>query len=261
MISVKNVNKTFGTNNVLKDVSTDFEKGKINMIIGQSGSGKSVLAKCIVGLHEVDSGLILYNDREFTSLHRADRTEIRKEIGMLFQGSALFDSMTVEENVMFPLNMFTNQTKKEKLDRVNFCLERVNLAGRNALLPSECSGGMQKRIGIARAIAMNPKYLFCDEPNSGLDPMTSILIDNLIREITYEYDITTVVITHDMNSVIEIADNIIFIHQGNNWWQGDRRSILTTDNKEILNFVYASDFMKEIRTSMQETLGKKESHK
>lgn len=261
MISVKNVNKTFGTNNVLKDVSTDFEKGKINMIIGQSGSGKSVLAKCIVGLHEVDSGHILYNDREFTSLSRADRTEIRKEIGMLFQGSALFDSMTVEENVMFPLNMFTNQTKKEKLDRVNFCLDRVNLAGRNALLPSECSGGMQKRIGIARAIAMNPKYLFCDEPNSGLDPMTSILIDNLIREITYEYDITTVVITHDMNSVIEIADNIIFIHQGNNWWQGDRRSILTTDNKEILNFVYASDFMKEIRTSMQETLGKKESHK
>jgi phospholipid/cholesterol/gamma-HCH transport system ATP-binding protein len=261
MIEVKNINKTFGSNNVLKDVSTEFEKGKVNMIIGQSGSGKSVLAKCIVGLHEVDSGHILYNDREFTSMNRSERTEIRKEIGMLFQGSALFDSMTVEENVMFPLNMFTDKTKKEKLDRVNFCLERVNLAGRNALLPSECSGGMQKRIGIARAIAMNPKYLFCDEPNSGLDPMTSILIDNLIREITYEYDITTVVITHDMNSVIEVADNIIFIHQGNNWWQGDRRSILTTDNKEILNFVYASDFMKEIRTSMQETLGKKSSHK
>lgn len=261
MISVQNINKTFGSNDVLKNVSTEFEKGKVNMIIGQSGSGKSVLAKCIVGLHEVNSGKILYNDREFTSMNRSERTEIRKEIGMLFQGSALFDSMTVEENVMFPLNMFTNQTKKEKLDRVNFCLERVNLAGRNGLFPSECSGGMQKRIGIARAIAMNPKYLFCDEPNSGLDPMTSILIDNLIREITYEYDITTVVITHDMNSVIEIADNIIFIHQGNNWWQGDRRSILTTDNKEILNFVYASDFMKEIRTSMQETLGKKESHK
>lgn len=261
MISVQNINKTFGENNVLKNVSSDFEKGKVNMIIGQSGSGKSVLAKCIVGLHEVDSGQILYNDREFTSMNRNERTEIRKEIGMLFQGSALFDSMTVEENVMFPLNMFTNQTKKEKLDRVNFCLDRVNLAGRNELLPSECSGGMQKRIGIARAIAMNPKYLFCDEPNSGLDPMTSILIDNLIREITYEYDITTVVITHDMNSVIEIADNIIFIHEGNNWWQGDRRSILTTENKEILNFVYASDFMKEIRTSMQETLGKKESHK
>jgi phospholipid/cholesterol/gamma-HCH transport system ATP-binding protein len=261
MISVQNINKTFGENNVLKNVSANFEKGKVNMIIGQSGSGKSVLAKCIVGLHEVDSGQILYNEREFTSMNRGERTEVRKEIGMLFQGSALFDSMTVEENVMFPLNMFTNQTKKEKLDRVNFCLDRVNLAGRNVLLPSECSGGMQKRIGIARAIAMNPKYLFCDEPNSGLDPMTSILIDNLIREITYEYDITTVVITHDMNSVIEIAVNIIFIHQGNNWWQGDRRSILTTDNKEILNFVYASDFMKEIRTSMQETLGKKESHK
>lgn len=261
MITVQNINKTFGDNDVLKNVSSEFEKGKVNMIIGQSGSGKSVLAKCLVGLHEVDSGKIFYNEREFTSMNRNDRTEVRKEIGMLFQGSALFDSMTVEENVMFPLNMFTDKTKKEKLDRVNFCLERVNLSGRNNLLPSECSGGMQKRIGIARAIAMNPKYLFCDEPNSGLDPMTSILIDNLIREITYEYDITTVVITHDMNSVIEIADNIIFIHQGNNWWQGDRRSILTTDNKEILNFVYASDFMKEIRTSMQQTLGGKESHK
>jgi phospholipid/cholesterol/gamma-HCH transport system ATP-binding protein len=183
------------------------------------------------------------------------RTDIRKEIGMLFQGSALFDSMTVEDNIMFPLNMFTKKTKKEKLDRVNFCLERVNLAGRNKLYPSECSGGMQKRIGIARAIAMNPKYLFCDEPNSGLDPMTSILIDNLIREITYEFGITTVVISHDMNSVIEIADKILFIHEGNNWWEGDRKSILTTENKEILNFVYASDFMKEIRISMQHSLG------
>ena len=174
---------------------------------------------------------------------------------MLFQGSALFDSMTVEQNVMFPLMMFTKMTKKEMQMRADFCLERVNLAGRNKLLPSECSGGMQKRIGIARAISMNPKYLFCDEPNSGLDPMTAILIDGLIKEITYEYEITTVVITHDMNSVIEIGDNVIFIHKGQNWWQGDRKSIITTENKEILEFVYASEFMKEIRASMQQALG------
>lgn len=257
MISVKHVDKHFGDNYVLKDITADFEKGKVNLIIGQSGHGKSVLAKCIVGLHEVDSGKIFFNDREFSSMNRSQRTDVRKEIGMLFQGSALFDSMTVEENIMFPLKMFTNMTKKEMLDRANFCLDRVNLAGRNNLYPSECSGGMQKRIGIARAISMNPKYLFCDEPNSGLDPKTSILIDGLIREITYEYDITTIVITHDMNSVIEIGDNILFIHEGQNWWQGDRRSIITTDNKEILSFVYASEFMKEIRTSMQASLGVK----
>jgi phospholipid/cholesterol/gamma-HCH transport system ATP-binding protein len=184
-------------------------------------------------------------------MNRLDRKEIRKEIGMLFQGSALFDSMTVEENVMFPLTMFTNMTKKEMQMRADFCLDRVNLTNKNKLLPSECSGGMQKRIGIARAISMNPKYLFCDEPNSGLDPKTSIVIDNLIREITYEYNITTVVITHDMNSVIEIADTILFIHQGKNWWKGDRKSIITTENPEILSFVYASNFMKEIRASMQ----------
>jgi phospholipid/cholesterol/gamma-HCH transport system ATP-binding protein len=198
----------------------------------------------------VDSGQIFFDDREFTEMHRQERTDVRKEIGMLFQGSALFDSMTVEENVMFPLTMFTKMTKKEMQTRADFCLERVNLNGKNKLFPAECSGGMQKRIGIARAIAMNPKYLFCDEPNSGLDPMTSIVIDNLIREITYEYNITTVVISHDMNSVIEIGDNIVFIYQGKNWWQGDRKAIITTDNPEILNFVYASDFMKEIRENM-----------
>jgi phospholipid/cholesterol/gamma-HCH transport system ATP-binding protein len=257
MISVKNVDKHFGENHVLRDITAQFEKGKVNLIIGQSGHGKSVLAKCIVGLHEVDQGHIYFDDREFTSMNRQQRTDVRKEIGMLFQGSALFDSMTVEENVMFPLKMFTKMTKKEMLDRANFCLERVNLAGRNKLYPSECSGGMMKRIGIARAISMNPKFLFCDEPNSGLDPKTSILIDGLIREITYEYDITTIVITHDMNSVIEIGDNILFIHEGQNWWQGDRRSIITTDNPEILSFVYASEFMKEIRTSMQAALGTK----
>lgn len=251
MIEVINVNKTFGDNQVLKDVSTSFEKGKVNLIIGQSGQGKSVLAKCVVGLHEVDSGQILYDGRDFTKMDRLQRKEIRQEIGMLFQGSALFDSMTVEENIMFPLTMFTKMTRKEMQDRVDFCLERVNLAGRNKLFPAECSGGMQKRIAIARAISMNPKYLFCDEPNSGLDPQTSILIDNLIREITYEYDITTVVITHDMNSVIEIGDSVIFINQGQNWWQGDRKSIITTDNKEINDFVFASDFMKEIKETLK----------
>lgn len=255
MIEVRNIHKSFGENQVLNDVNATFETGKVNLIIGQSGHGKSVLAKCIIGLHEVDSGQVLYDGRDFTQMDRLERKAIRQEIGMLFQGSALFDSMTVEQNIMFPLTMFTKMTRNEMLDRVNFCMERVNLAGRNKLFPSECSGGMQKRIAIARAIAMNPKYLFCDEPNSGLDPQTSIIIDNLIREITYEYNITTIVITHDMNSVIEIGDNINFINKGQNWWQGDRNSIITTDNKEINNFVFASQFMKEIKISMQKQLG------
>jgi phospholipid/cholesterol/gamma-HCH transport system ATP-binding protein len=252
MIEVKNINKTFGDNEVLKDINASFHKGKVNMIIGQSGQGKSVLAKCIVGLHDVNSGQIMYDDRDFCNMNRAEKKEIHKEIGMLFQGAALFDSLTVQENVMFPLTMFTKMSKAEMLERVNFCLDRVNLTGRNKLFPSECSGGMQKRVAIARAIAMNPKYLFCDEPNSGLDPKTSIVIDNLIREITYEYNITTIVITHDMNSVIEIGDNILFIHQGKNWWQGDRNSIITTDNPEINDFVYASEFMKEIKETMKQ---------
>lgn len=252
MIEVVGLNKSFGGNQILFDINTVFEKGKVNLIIGQSGQGKSVLAKCIVGLHEPDSGQVLFDGRNFLEMDRAERTEIRKEIGMLFQGSALFDSMTVEENVMFPLSMFTKMTKKEMLERANFCLERVNLTGKNQLYPAECSGGMQKRIAIARAIAMRPKYLFCDEPNSGLDPKTALVIDNLIREITYEFDITTVVITHDMNSVIEIGDNVIFIYQGRNWWHGTRDSIITTDNEEIGDFVYASEFMKEIRASMVE---------
>ncbi len=253
MIDVIGVNKSFGANQVLFDINARFEKGKVNLIIGQSGHGKSVLAKCIVGLHEIDSGQVLFDGRNFSEMDRLGRKEIRKEIGMLFQGSALFDSMTVEENVMFPLSMFTNMTKKEMQERADFCLERVNLAGKNKLFPSECSGGMQKRIGIARAIAMNPKYLFCDEPNSGLDPKTSIVIDNLIREITYEYDITTVVITHDMNSVIEIGDTILFMYQGNGWWKGDSKSIITTEDEQVLSFVYASEFMKEIRQTMQST--------
>lgn len=251
MIEVKNVNKSFGENQVLKDVSTSFEQGKVNLIIGQSGQGKSVLAKCVVGLHEVDSGQILYDGRDFCRMDRLERKEIRKEIGMLFQGAALFDSLTVEQNIMFPLSMFTKMSKKEMLDRANFCLERVNLSGRNKLFPSECSGGMQKRIAIARAISMKPRYLFCDEPNSGLDPKTSILIDGLIKEITYEYNITTVVITHDMNSVIEIGDHVVFINQGQKWWEGTKQSIITTDNEAIIDFVYASEFMKEIKEKLQ----------
>ena len=252
MVEVVNVNKSFAGQQVLFDISAKFEKGKVNLIIGQSGQGKSVLAKCMVGLHEVDQGQILYDGRDFTKMSRDERSEVRQEIGMLFQGSALFDSMTVEQNLMFPLKMFTKMSKVEMQKRADFCLERVNLSGKNKLLPSECSGGMQKRVGIARAIAMNPKYLFCDEPNSGLDPQTSILIDGLIKDITAEFQITTIVITHDMNSVIEIGDNILFIYKGENWWQGNRETIITTDNPEIGNFVYASEFMKEIRTSMQE---------
>ena len=252
MITINNINKSFKTQQVIDDVSAKFEKGKVNLIIGQSGSGKSVLAKCMVGLHEVDSGEILFDGQDFTSMERPEKSALRQEIGMLFQGAALFDSLTVEENVMFPLSMFTNMTKKEMKMRADFCLERVNLNGKNTLFPSECSGGMQKRIGIARAISMNPKYLFCDEPNSGLDPITAILIDGLIKDITYDYGITTIVITHDMNSVIEIGDHILFIYKGKNWWQGDKNSILTTDNTEINNFVYASDFMKEIKAKLQE---------
>jgi phospholipid/cholesterol/gamma-HCH transport system ATP-binding protein len=254
MIEVKHLNKTFNGNQILFDINAKFHQGKVNMIIGQSGSGKSVLAKNIVGLHTPDSGEILFAGKNFVTMSRQEKTDVRKEIGMLFQGSALFDSMTVEENVMFPLKMFTNQTHKQRLDRANFCLDRVNLTGKNKLFPSECSGGMQKRIAIARAIAMHPKYLFCDEPNSGLDPKTSIVIDGLIQEITYEYNMTTIVISHDMNSVIEVGDNVMFIYKGQNWWQGNKNTILTTDNQEILDFVYASNFMKEIRENMQKKM-------
>ena len=250
MIEVKNINKSFKDQQVLFDVSAKFEKGKVNLIIGQSGQGKSVLAKCMVGLHEIDGGEILYDGNDFISMDREDKSALREEIGMLFQGAALFDSLNAEENVMFPLSMFTNMTKKEMQMRVDFCLERVNLHEKNKLYPSECSGGMQKRIGIARAIAMNPKYLFCDEPNSGLDPITSIRIDALIKDITYDLNITTVVITHDLNSVIEIGDNVLFIYKGQNWWQGNRDSILLSDNKEVNQFVFASEFMKEIQKNM-----------
>ncbi len=243
MIEIKDIKKTFGENMVLKGISGKFEPGNTSLIIGGSGSGKTTLLKCMVGLHEPDEGSVIYDGREFTSMSFKERIDIRKEIGMLFQGSALFDSMTVEQNVMFPLDMFTDQSKSEKLERANFVLERVNLSGKNKLYPSELSGGMMKRVGIARAIAMNPKYLFCDEPNSGLDPKTAIVIDELIKEITDEYKITTVVVTHDMNSVMGIGEYILFLHQGQKWWEGSSENIAFTDNKEIDEFVFASKFM------------------
>jgi len=220
------------------------------MIIGQSGSGKSVLTKCIVGLHQPDQGEVLFDGQNFLQLPLEEKKEIRKNIGMLFQASALFDSMTVEENISFPLRMFTNNTAGEIKNRVDECLERVNLVGKNDLYPGETSGGMQKRIGIARAIAMKPAYLFCDEPNSGLDPQTAIVIDNLIHEITYEMDITTIVITHDMNSVIEIGDHIMFVYKGKKWWSGDKQDILRSKNNELNDFVYASKFMKTLREKL-----------
>lgn len=236
---------------VLDDINAQFLPGRVNMIIGQSGSGKSVLAKCIVGMLEPDKGSVFYGQDDFANMSPKARIEIRKHIGFLFQYSALFDSLTVEENVMFPLKLFTNMNKSEMLDRVNFCLNRVNITDKNHLYPAEISGGMKKRVGIARAIAMNPKYLFCDEPNSGLDPQTSIVIDNLIEEITHEFNITTVVITHDMNSVIEIGANIMFIYKGKKWWEGTKEEIIRTDNKEIIDFVYASKFMKTLKEKLQ----------
>lgn len=233
---------------MLDDISFTFESGKINMIIGESGSGKTTLLKCMVGLNEIDNGEVLFDGRDFFALDFNGKKEIRKEIGMLFQGGALFDSQTVEENVTFPLTMFTDLSMQEKRDRANFCLKRVNLENANNLYPSELSGGMKKRVAIARAISVQPKYLFCDEPNSGLDPKTSIVIDNLIKEITEEYNIITIVITHDMNSVIEIGDNIMFIYKGKKYWEGNKRDILKTDNKELCDFVYATKFMKELKS-------------
>ena len=220
------------------------------MIIGESGSGKTVLIRCMVGLNSVDSGEVLYDGRNFYDLDFKGKKEIRKEIGMLFQGGALFDSKTVEENVVFPLSMFTDLSEGEKRDRANFCLQRVNLANANKLHPSELSGGMKKRVAIARAIAVQPKYLFCDEPNSGLDPKTAIVIDHLIKEITEEYAITTIVITHDMNSVVENGENIMFIYKGEKWWEGNKNEILKSDNKEVQDFVYATKFMKDLKKKL-----------
>jgi phospholipid/cholesterol/gamma-HCH transport system ATP-binding protein len=247
MIEIRNISKSFGDKEVLDNISCVFERGKTNLIIGQSGSGKTVLVKCLVGLLEVDQGEIIFDDRSLMSMEFNEKKLLRQEIGMLFQGAALFDSMTVEENVMFPLTMFTKQSYEEKLDRVNFCLRRVNLDDVNALFPAELSGGMKKRVAIARAISMKPKYLFCDEPNSGLDPKTSIVIDNLIREITKEYQITTVINTHDMNSVIEIGDKIAFLHDGKLWWQGNNEDILTARNEELNAFVYATELTRRLK--------------
>jgi phospholipid/cholesterol/gamma-HCH transport system ATP-binding protein len=249
MIQVENIHKSFGENHVLKGISASFEAGKINLIIGGSGSGKSTLLKCMVGLHQPEEGKVLFDGQSFTELSIEDKIPIRKEIGMLFQNSALFDSMTVEENIIFPLEMFTDMSRAEKIDRANFCLERVNLAGRNKLYPAELSGGMKKRVGIARAITMNPSYLFCDEPNSGLDPETSILIDELIQDITNEYKCTTIVVTHDMNSVMGIGDYILFLYQGQKWWEGSNKEIAHTDVKELNQFVFASPFMKVAKSS------------
>lgn len=247
MIELQEVKKSFGEVEVLKGISATFEPGKTSLIIGKSGAGKSVLLKCMVGLFEPTDGAILYNDRKFSNLDDDQKRELRTEIGMLFQGNALFDSMTVEENIRFPLDMFSDKSDAEKLERVNFCLERVDLQDANHKYPSEISGGMQKRVGIARAIVMNPKYLFCDEPNSGLDPQTSMIIDDLIKEITTEYDITTVINTHDMNSVTSIGDYVLFLHNGHKHWEGDRSQIFTTENDEVADFIFASEFLKEVR--------------
>lgn len=247
MIEVKNVNKSFNDRSVIIDFSCVFERGKTNLIIGESGSGKTVLLKCIVGLTDVDSGDVLYDGRNFLNMSIREKQALRREIGMLFQGGALFDSKTVEENIKFPLSMFTDMSEAEKQQRADFCLTRVNLKGVNGLYPAELSGGMKKRVAIARAIAPNPKYLFCDEPNSGLDPMTSILIDRLIKEITQEYNMTTIVITHDMNSVMEIGEKVVFICNNRKWWEGTNSSILTTDNKELMDFIYVSKFLRGLK--------------
>lgn len=247
MISVNNINKYFEDNRVLKDVSFVFEPGKTNLIIGESGSGKTTLLKVMIGLYEADSGVVKYNERNFTEMNFLQQKTLRKEIGMLFQGGALFDYMNVEDNIMFPLNMFSERSEEENLDRVNFCLKRVNLENTNSLLPSELSGGMKKRVAIARAIALNPKYLLCDEPNSGLDPKTAILIDNLIQEITQEYNITTIVNSHDMNSVMEIGDNIAFIYEGKVWWKGNKEDLMISENQELNDFVFASELFKRLR--------------
>lgn len=251
MIEVQGVSKRFGANQVLTDISAVFRKGTVNMVIGKSGSGKSVLAKCIVGLHVPDEGRVLYDGRSFHELDKEQKRQVRQEIGMLFQSSALFDSLNVMENVMFPLKMFATMSESEMRDRAELCLKRVNIIDKDRLFPSELSGGMQKRVGIARAIAMNPKYLFVDEPNSGLDPQTSIVIDDLIKELTEEYGTTTIVITHDMNSVMETGENIVFIHQGRKWWQGDKDQLLESDNKELNDFIFASGLMRQVRKALK----------
>lgn len=247
MIEVKNIVKSFDGKEVLKGITTTYETGKTNLIIGQSGSGKTVMLKTLLGVHVPDSGQIIFDGRDFAALTADERRDLRTEIGMVFQGSALFDSMNVEENIAFPLRMFTKKTNKEIKDRVQQVIERVNLVDANNKMPSEISGGMQKRVAIARAIVNNPKYLFCDEPNSGLDPKTAIVIDTLIQEITHEYQMTTVINTHDMNSVLEIGENIVFLKNGKLVWSGNSEEIMKTNNEDIVDFVYSSELLKEIR--------------
>ena len=250
MIEVQGLSKRFGDVQVLTDINATFSKGLVNQIIGMSGSGKSVLAKCMVGLHKPEEGKVLYEGRSFHDMDTEEKRGIRQEIGMLFQGAALFDSMSVLENVMFPLKMFSDMPRSEMQDRAHVCLERVNIVDKDSLFPAELSGGMQKRVGIARAIAMNPKYLFCDEPNSGLDPQTSIVIDELIKELTQEFNTTTIVITHDMNSVMETGENIIFVHNGRMWWSGTREELLHSDNEELNAFIFASEVMRVVKRSL-----------
>ncbi|MFN7325470.1 MAG: ABC transporter ATP-binding protein [Chitinophagales bacterium] len=250
MIRANHIFKSFGQQEVLKDISFTFEAGKTNLIIGRSGAGKTVLLKILVGLQIPTAGKIFYDDVDFTGLDKKGMRAIRMKIGMLFQGSALFDSLSVEENIRFPLDMFTDMTPKEKLERVNYCLERVNLGGVNSKYPSELSGGMQKRVGIARAIVLRPHYLFCDEPNSGLDPKTSIVIDELISTITHEDNITTIINTHDMSSVMEIGENICFLHDGKLEWSGHKEQVLGSDNDNLQKFIFASPFLQRLRKAM-----------
>ena len=247
MIEVQKLSKSFKENLVLDDISVKLERGKTNLIIGESGSGKTTFLKCLIGLHSIDNGEILFDNRKFSKMNDKNIRKFRQEIGVLFQGGALYDYLSVEENIMFPLNMFTKFNLKEKKERVNFCLSKVNLEKTNNLFPSELSGGMTKRVAIARAIALNPKYLFCDEPNSGLDPKTAILIDNLILEITEEFNITTIVNTHDMNSVIQIGSNILFIHKGKILWKGNKNDLTKSKNNELNNIVFASKLFKTLR--------------
>ncbi len=247
MIKIENISKSFGNHLVLDDINATFERGKTNLIIGQSGSGKTVLTKICIGLFEPDSGVVTFDERPFSNAKEKNRIDIRKEMGVLFQGGALFDSMNVEQNVMFPLNMFTDMSYEEKLERVNLCLDRVDLKGKNHLSTAELSGGMMKRVAIARAISNSPKYLFCDEPNSGLDPLTSELIDDLISEITKEYDMTTIINTHDINSVLKIGQTINFLYKGKLWWQGDNKTVLNTDNKELNDFLFSTELTKRVK--------------
>ena len=249
MIEIKNIVKSFSGQQILKDLTFTYEKGKTNLVIGQSGSGKTVLLKCLLGLYKPDQGSILFDGEDIVTMSNRNLKKLRKEVGMVFQGGALFDSMNIEQNVLFPLQMFSDLSAEEMLDRVNFCLKRVNLENVNHLYPSEISGGMKKRVAIARAIVLNPKYLFCDEPNSGLDPYTAILIDNLLQELTHEYEMTTVINTHDMNSLMQIGERILFIKEGSMAWSGMNTEVFKSDNQDLQDFVFSSELYKTIKQS------------